>query len=98
MSSMNALGILFSICSLVEVGYLYIFSNKYKDKNIISINLIKIIIVLCCITFIKINIIILILIIYQIYSSLKYFDELFNEIIMKLINFIKSKIKYIKSH
>ena len=37
MSSMNALGILFSICSLVEVGYLYIFSNKYKDKNITKI-------------------------------------------------------------
>mgnify|MGYP003294593275 CR=1 FL=1 len=86
MSNIKALGIFFSICSLVELGYLYIISSKYKDKNIVSINLIKIIITLFCMTFIEINVIILLLFIYQIYISLKYFDELFSELIINLIN------------
>ena len=95
MNSIKALGIFFSICSLVEVGYLNIFANKYKDKSIIFMSLIKIIIILCCIIFIKIKIITLSLFIYQIYISLKYFDELFSEFIIKLIN-LKSKDR--KSH
>lgn len=89
MNGIKVIGILFSICSLVEIGYLNIISNKYKDKNVLFINLIKIIIVLLCITFVRINAIIFILFFYQIYISLKHFDELFSELIIKSIDVMR---------